>query len=106
MTEHEQKAPKEARQHARSMVDPETGAASGKSSSSVTGSGAKAHEKTPPDKSEQAEAHNVVDRHAQASIGGRSPGHEQTAMGDQDSTQNRNDIQLADSMTSRDPKKQ
>ena len=108
MTEHEQKAPKEARKHARSMVDPDTGAAtgaSGKSSSSVTGRGAKAHEKTPPDKSEQAGAHNIVDRHAQSSIGGRSPAHEQTAMGDQDSTQSRNDIQLADPMTSRGPKK-
>lgn len=107
MTEQEREAPKEAREQARSMVDPDTGAATGaggKSSSSVTGRGAKAHEKTPANKSQQAEAHNTIDRYAQASIGGRSPAHEQTAMGDQDSTQDRDDIQLADPMTSRTPK--
>lgn len=94
-------------------VDPVTGAPTGPtdvashgtSGSSITGTGPKTNRGTMHNGSETAGAvHDVnFDPHAQSNLGGRSPGLPQTTIGDQDSTQNRNDMQMIDPMTSRAP---
>lgn len=99
-----------AEQHSedKPVIDPETGATNkGASGSSATGTGAKSDKGSMEQRDQKADTDvvNTGDRHAQANLGGRNPGESRAAMGDQDSTQNRNDMTLVDPLTSRAPDK-
>lgn len=93
------------------FIDPETGAPSGTSSSgSITGAGSEAGNQTKSQTTgesglEKPDTTAVAVGHSGPSgnIGGRGPGSPSSTIGDQDSTQGRNDMDMVDPMTSRDP---
>lgn len=93
------------------FIDPETGAPDGTSSSGgVTGSGAEAGNQTKSHTTgesglEKQDTTAVAVGHSGPSgnIGGRGPGSPSSTIGDQDSTQARNDMDTIDPMTARDP---
>lgn len=92
------------------QIDAKTGAPSkGMASSSATARGPMSDTGSVPEdnqgQKETTDTVNTGDRHAQANLGGRNPGESSTAMGDQDSTQGRNDMTLVDPVTSRSPDK-
>lgn len=91
-------------------IDPKTGAPSkGMASSSATATGPKSDTGSVPEDNqgnkETTDTINTGDRHAQANLGGRSPGESSKAVGDQDSTQARSDMTLVDPVTARSPDK-
>lgn len=99
----------DAKQEKR-FIDPETGAPTGTSSSGgITGAGSEADTQTNSqqtgDKGEKRDTTAVDTGHSGPSgnIGGRGPASPSTTIGDQDSTQARNDMQMMDPMTSRAP---
>ncbi len=101
MVDEERKQPRER------LVDPETGVPGeygGTSGGSITGRGAKTNTEE-MQRGKVTRAVNRIDRQAQGNLAGNNPGTPQMTTGDQDSTQNRNDIELADPMTSRAPHK-
>lgn len=86
------------------FIDPSTGAPDGASdsgSSSPTGAGSKT------DKSQRADpvdtGNRVREGQSQGNLGGRNPDQARKAMGDRDSTQNRNDMDMVDPMSGRLP---
>jgi len=94
------------------FIDPETGAPSGTSSSGgVTGAGAEAGNQTKSQSTagnnggEKPDTKAVDTGHSEpgGNIGGRGPGSSSKTIGDQDSTQARNDMDTVDPMTARDP---
>ena len=90
------------------FIDPETGAPDGTSSSGgITGSGGEAgnQTKSKPNGGEKASTSAVDTGHSEpgGNIGGRGPGTASKTIGDQDSTQGRNDMDTVDPMTSRAP---
>ena len=91
------------------FIDPETGAPDGTSSSGgVTGSGGEAgnQAKSKPTNGGEKPSTSAVDTgHSEpgGNIGGRGPGTSSKTIGDQDSTQARNDMDTIDPMTARDP---
>ncbi len=91
------------------FIDPETGASDGTSSSGgITGSGGEAGNKAkskPTNGGEKPSTSAVATGHSEpgGNIGGRGPGSPSSTIGDQDSTQARNDMDTIDPMTARDP---
>ena len=93
------------------FIDPETGAPSGTSSSGgITGAGAEAGNNTKSSTTgesgrEKQDTTAVAVGHSGPSgnIGGRGPGSPSSTIGDQDSTQARNDMDMVDPMMARDP---
>ncbi len=92
------------------FIDPATGAPDGTSSSGgITGKGAEAGDQTKSkiaaDRGEKPDTSAVATGHSEpgGNIGGRGPGSPESTIGDQDSTQARNDMDIVDPMTSRDP---
>ena len=93
------------------FIDPETGAPDGTSSSGgVTGSGGEAGNQTKSQSTgsnagEKPNTKAVDTGHSEpgGNIGGRGPGDASKTIGDQDSTQGRNDMDTIDPMTARDP---
>jgi len=93
------------------FIDPETGAPDGTSSSGgITGSGAEAGNQTKSQTTgesglEKKDTSAVATGHSEpgGNIGGRGPGSSSSTIGDQDSTQARNDMDTIDPMTARDP---
>ncbi len=93
------------------FIDPETGAPSGSSSSGgITGSGSEAGNQTKSQTTgesglEKKDTSAVATGHSEpgGNIGGRGPGSPSSTIGDQDSTQGRNDMDMIEPMTSRAP---
>ncbi len=93
------------------FIDPETGAPDGTSSSGgITGAGAEAGNQTKSQTTggsggEKKDTSAVATGHSEpgGNIGGRGPGSSSSTIGDQDSTQARNDMDTVDPMTARDP---
>lgn len=93
------------------FIDPETGAPSGTSSAGgITGSGSEVGNQTQSQTTggsgrEKKDTSAVATGHSEpgGNIGGRGPGNPSTTVGDQDSTQARNDMDTVDPMTSREP---
>ena len=91
------------------FIDPETGAPDGTSSSGgITGSGGESGNQTkskPTNGGEKPDTSAVDTGHSEpgGNIGGRGPGSSSKTIGDQDSTQARNDMDTVDPMTARDP---
>lgn len=94
------------------FIEPETGAPSGTSSSGgVTGAGAEAGNQTKSQSTagnnggEKPDTKAVDTGHSEpgGNIGGRGPGSSSKTIGDQDSTQARNDMDTVDPMTGRAP---
>ena len=93
------------------FIDPETGAPDGTSSSGgITGAGSEAGNQTKSQSTggnggEKPNTKAVDTGHSEpgGNIGGRGPGDSSKTIGDQDSTQGRNDMDTVDPMTARDP---
>ncbi len=93
------------------FIDPETGAPSGTSSAGgITGGGGEAGNQTKSQTTgesglEKKDTSAVATGHSEpgGNIGGRGPGSPSSTIGDQDSTQGRNDMDMIDPMTARDP---
>ncbi len=92
------------------FINPVTGAPDGTSSSGgITGSGSEAGNQTNSTKkgnaSEKPDTSAVGTGHSEpgGNIGGRGPGSSSKTIGDQDSTQARNDMDTVDPMTGRAP---
>jgi len=91
------------------FIDPETGAPDGTSSSGgITGSGSEAGNQTHSTKgngNEKPDTSAVGTGHSEpgGNIGGRGLGSSSRTIGDQDSTQARNDMDTVDPMTGRAP---
>lgn len=91
------------------FIDPETGAPDGTSSSGgITGSGGEAGNQTKStggNGGEKPDTKAVDTGHSEpgGNVGGRGPGDASKTIGDQDSTQGRNDMDTVDPMTSRAP---
>jgi hypothetical protein len=98
----------DAKQEKR-FIDPATGAPSGSSSSGgITGSGTEAGNQTTSTKGNGTEkpdtsAFGEGRSEPGGNIGGRNPGTSSKTIGDQDSTQGRNDMDMVDPMTGRSP---
>lgn len=89
-------------------IDPATGAINkGKSGSSATAAGTKNDKESKQESNQKPDTDTVDtgDRQAKENLGGRTPAEGRPPMGDQDSTQGRNDMTLVDPMTARSPDK-
>src|SRR5437764_9057728 len=108
----------ESAEQKRRYVDPATGEPKDSSSGSATGAGPKAEKEKQGDGGKQRDAGkhgknqpttdtvDKPDRKGQGNLGGRNPGQPQTSAGDQDSSENRPDMDIVDPMTSRMPGKE
>jgi hypothetical protein len=101
----------ESAEQKRRYVDPVTGEPKDNSSGSATGAGPKAEKEKQGDGGKHGKSQPTTDtvdkpdRKGQGNLGGRNPGQPQTSSGDQDSSQNRPDMDIVDPMTSRMPDK-